>query len=182
MFIVILTTKPKPLQLQCPLTCSCCSSEAERDTIHCSEMIDRQLRQQKLKPRKECKILLLGCGDVGKSTFVKQMNIIYGEGYSKKDRLGYRSLIYSNILDGTRRLIDASQQLQSPLQHSQNELNCEKIFSGVSIDGDDDFQSYVEPLMAVWKDGAIKHALNRRNQFQLVSVVLYHIAGNIGRN
>ena len=145
-------------------------------------MIDRQLQLEKRKPWNECKVLLLGCGEVGKTTFLKQMRIIYGEDYSEEDRLEFRPTIYHNILKGTKILIGASQRLQIPLQHPQNEPYCQMI-SGyqMRVDGlsSDEFQPYVEPLMAVWKDGSIQSALNRRNQFQLVSIIIHVIHVNI---
>ncbi len=39
-----------------------------------------------------------GTGESGKSTFIKQMRIIHGNGYSDKDRLKFKPLIYRNIL------------------------------------------------------------------------------------
>ena len=106
------------------------------------------------------------------------MRIIYGEDYSEEDRLSFRSLIYRNILMGTNILIEARRQLQISLQHPQNEPNCQMISEYQRDDGmhsDDDFQPYVEPLMAVWKDGAIQSAWNRRNQFQIVSIIIHVI-------
>ena len=141
--------------------------------MRCSKMIDRQLRQKKLKARNECNILLLGCGDVGKTTFVKQMRIIYGEDYSEEDRLEFRPMIYHNILRGTKILIEARRQLQIPLQLPQNERNGQKIstYHREGYISDDEFQPYVESLMAVWKDGAIQRTWNRRNEFQIVSII-----------
>ena len=100
------------------------------------------------------------------------MRIIYGEDYSEEDRLEFRPTIYHNILKGTKILIEASQRLRIPLQHPQNEPNCQ-VISGYHRNDDLDFQTYVEPLVAVWKDRAIQKALNRRNQFQLVSIIMY---------
>ena len=39
-----------------------------------------------------------GTGESGKSTFIKQMRIIHGQGYSEKDRLKFKMEVYRNIL------------------------------------------------------------------------------------
>ncbi|KAJ6610859.1 G-protein alpha subunit-domain-containing protein [Mycena sp. CBHHK59/15] len=54
---------------------------------------------------KECKILLLGSGESGKSTIVKQMKIIHQPGFCPTGRAEYRTIIYKNVLDSARTLV-----------------------------------------------------------------------------
>ena len=51
------------------------------------------------KVRTPIKLLLLGGGNVGKSTIFRQMNLLYGEGFTPAHKLQARSLIYENILE-----------------------------------------------------------------------------------
>ncbi|BFZ61509.1 Guanine nucleotide-binding protein alpha-2 subunit [Saitoella coloradoensis] len=69
--------------------------------------IDKQLEEDARKLRKECKILLLGSGESGKSTIVKQMKIIHQNGFSQTELLFYRPQVYRNLLDCARTLIAA---------------------------------------------------------------------------
>ena len=48
------------------------------------------------------KLLLLGAGESGKSTFLKQMRILHGKGYKEQDLLDYRSTVYGNIVKGMK--------------------------------------------------------------------------------
>jgi hypothetical protein len=64
-----------------------------------SDAIDRQIMEDSKLYKKECKILLLGSGDSGKSTIVNQMKIIHHGGFDKRERTEYRTTIYKNVLD-----------------------------------------------------------------------------------
>lgn len=77
-----------------------------------SAAIDRQLEEDARRLKKECKILLLGSGESGKTTIVKQMKIIHQSGYSEEERLIFRSTIYSNALDGAKSICEGLQKLE----------------------------------------------------------------------
>jgi len=58
-------------------TCFIRDDDARARRIH-SEAIDRRLAVDQQRQRRTIKILLLGAGESGKSTFMKQMRIIHG--------------------------------------------------------------------------------------------------------
>uniref|UniRef100_A0A3Q4GVA4 GNAS complex locus n=1 Tax=Neolamprologus brichardi TaxID=32507 RepID=A0A3Q4GVA4_NEOBR len=64
----------------------CCVSAEERENQRINEEIEKQLRRDKEDSRRELKLLLLGTGESGKSTFIKQMRIIHGGGYTDEDK------------------------------------------------------------------------------------------------
>ena len=78
----------------------CCVSEEDREQRKINAEIERQLKKDKRDARRELKLLLLGTGESGKSTFIKQMRIIHGDGYSEEDRKQWRKMIYQNIYQG----------------------------------------------------------------------------------
>ena len=45
-------------------------------------------------------MLLLGTGEAGKSTFVKQMKILYGIGFTDEENNTFRVDIPNNVVDG----------------------------------------------------------------------------------
>lgn len=56
---------------------------------------------------KEVKTLLLGSGESGKSTIIKQMKIIHQNGYTDSELYLFKSTIYKNLLDCGRALLTA---------------------------------------------------------------------------
>lgn len=49
--------------------------------------------------------MITGTGESGKSTFIKQMRIIHGNGYSEEDKRGHIRLVYQNIFMAMQVLI-----------------------------------------------------------------------------
>lgn len=75
----------------------------EREAKRRSREIDAMLARERRAVRRLVKILLLGAGESGKSTFLKQMRIINGQEFDQKALLDFRDTIYENILKVWRR-------------------------------------------------------------------------------
>lgn len=60
---------------------------------------------------REVKILLLGLGESGKSTILKQMKILYQDGFLDEEREDYRGYVFRNVMEGARCLINAMKEL-----------------------------------------------------------------------
>jgi len=63
-----------------------------------SRQIDRELEREKRLIKRQVKLLLLGAGESGKSTFLKQMRIIHNVNYDVSSQLEFRKIIYQNIV------------------------------------------------------------------------------------
>ncbi|XP_036168455.1 guanine nucleotide-binding protein subunit alpha-12 isoform X5 [Myotis myotis] len=74
--------------------------DAEREARRRSRDIDAGLARERRAVRRLVKILLLGAGESGKSTFLKQMRIIHGREFDQKALLEFRDTIFDNILKG----------------------------------------------------------------------------------
>ena len=53
----------------------------------------------------EVKVLLLGAGECGKSTIVKQMKIIHDKGYSEDEKIMFKKLAHSNAIQSLQIIV-----------------------------------------------------------------------------
>eukprot|EP00092_Neocalanus_flemingeri_P029268 GFUD01031776.1.p1 GENE.GFUD01031776.1~~GFUD01031776.1.p1 ORF type:complete len:394 (+),score=93.50 GFUD01031776.1:177-1358(+) len=76
----------------------CWRDQNEREIRRINSEIERQIRKDKREAKKQYKILLLGAGESGKSTFIRHMRIIHGEGFGQKEREEAREIVVSNLV------------------------------------------------------------------------------------
>lgn len=76
--------------------------------------------QSKASGQREVKVLLLGSGESGKSTIVKQMKILHENGYSQEELIEYKPFVYKNVLDCIKNIIHAIIDLQPDLIDKDN--------------------------------------------------------------
>lgn len=70
-----------------------------------SKAIDHDLRRHSKIMKRELKLLLLGAGESGKTTFTKQIRILYLNGYTTAQLTEFKAVIYNNIVIGLQALL-----------------------------------------------------------------------------
>ena len=150
---------------------TCCLTPQEKEARSRSKAIDKELSKDKSYLRREIKILLLGAGESGKSTFLKQMKIIHGQEFNDEDLRDYRTIIFSNIIKGLKVLQDARNKLQIPWGNSANEQLGALVMACDTTQLSDSsyFIQFVPSCYALWGDSGIQGAYDRRREFQMVS-------------
>ena len=98
-------------------------SEKREAKLHSHE-IDKEIKAS----AKEIvvKLLLLGAGESGKSTFVKQMKIIHGDGYSIDELNSFISIIHGNLLTSMVQVIKAMDKLNITLHNPSSQTYASK--------------------------------------------------------
>ncbi|KIM70027.1 hypothetical protein SCLCIDRAFT_101556 [Scleroderma citrinum Foug A] len=79
--------------------------EAKRVSDSIDEMLKSEKKEKRMKP--EVKILLLGQSESGKSTTLKQFQLMHAPAAFRADRLAWRAVIYLNLVRSIRRILDA---------------------------------------------------------------------------
>ncbi|EUB60393.1 Guanine nucleotide-binding protein subunit alpha-13 [Echinococcus granulosus] len=98
-------------------TLNCCKILDFYGSVHAeeeSDRIDKRIRKRNKKVLKPLvqKILLLGTGESGKSTFLKQMRIITGKSFTNFELETFKSVIYDNIYKGVLYLLQLKEQFK----------------------------------------------------------------------
>jgi len=140
-----------------------------------SQEIDKKLEEDSRKLRRECKILLLGSGESGKSTIVKQMKIIHQNGYTVDELALYRLTIYKNLIDCAKALIGAMRQFNI---EPTNPTNVEFMDYLLEYQVDPDPHTPLNAKVGVavtslWKDGSIETLMERQSEFYLMDSAPY---------
>ncbi|KAJ9062244.1 guanine nucleotide-binding protein subunit alpha [Entomophthora muscae] len=105
----------------------CCQS-TDQSGVAANESIENQLRADKASMKNEVKLLLLGAGESGKSTIVKQMELIHNGSYSDSAKNGFKEVIFSNTIVSMRVILEAMSELGISLGDDQNQAQVELVF------------------------------------------------------
>lgn len=92
---------------------------AEQEAKQVSDRIDEMLREEKKEKRLKpaIKILLLGQSESGKSTTLKQFQLVHAPAAFHADRLAWRAVIYLNLVRSILRILDAVSPDADPLDY-----------------------------------------------------------------
>ena len=136
-----------------------------------SDRIDKELKAS----AKEIavKLLLLGAGGSGKSTFVKQMKIIHGDGYSVDELKSFKGIIHNHLFGSMIEVIEAMDKLNIALQSPSNQVQVSKITSFPTP------VQYIpaeigEKMKLLWQDDGFQACLKHAIEYQLSGSAPYY--------
>ncbi|WFD34947.1 Guanine nucleotide-binding protein alpha-2 subunit [Malassezia cuniculi] len=156
-----------------------CSSTSrtpeEKEEKSQSQAIDVALYEDERRASTEFKILLLGPGESGKSTIVKQMKIIHQNGYSRAELMQFRLTVIKNLVDSVQSLVLALRKLMLEPHLVENRRNADIILSyRVEPDPDTFLPSEVgSAIEALWRDPVIPDLMARSTEFYLMDNASY---------
>ncbi|KAK9768301.1 Guanine nucleotide-binding protein alpha-2 subunit [Basidiobolus ranarum] len=152
-----------------------CLSQEEKEARERSSAIDKLIEVDNRRNNKECKILLLGSGESGKSTIVKQMKIIHQNGYTTEELSLFRATIFKNLIDSAQNLVLAMRKLQlEPFEPKNKEYA--KVILNVKYEGAYALKltpEMVEAADSLWKDPITASLLDRQSEFYLMDSATY---------
>ncbi|XP_051959864.1 guanine nucleotide-binding protein subunit alpha-14 [Xyrauchen texanus] len=152
----------------------CCLSGDDRESFRIHQEIERQLKMDKHDATRQMKLLLLGTGESGKSTFIKQMRIIHGRGYTEEDRRAYAKLIYQNIFVAIQAMLQAMENLNIPFVDPKNATYAAKLKKVTSETVQSLDSEHAEAICCIWKDLGLKKCYERRREFQISDSAKYY--------
>lgn len=139
-----------------------------------NDEIESQLKKDRMNAKNEIKMLLLGAGESGKSTVLKQMKLIHHGGYNNQERESYKEIIFSNTLQSMRAILEAMPALDIMLQ-PQNEQRRSIVMSlPGQMENDSLPHDVADALFSLWQDPGVREAVRRSREFQLNDSATYY--------
>ncbi|KAL2859984.1 guanine nucleotide-binding protein subunit alpha [Aspergillus lucknowensis] len=143
------------------------STEYKEDNARNKE-IENQLRRDKMVQWNEIKMLLLGAGESGKSTILKQMKLIHQGGYSREEKESFKDIIYSNIVQSMCMILEAMEALELPLEDARNQYHVQTVFmQPPQIEGESLPLEVGNAIAALWHDTSVQECFKRSRGYQL---------------
>ncbi|XP_070299184.1 guanine nucleotide-binding protein G(i) subunit alpha-1-like isoform X2 [Salvelinus sp. IW2-2015] len=156
----------------------CTLSTDDKQAQERSKMIDRNLRDDGEKAAREVKLLLLGAGESGKSTIVKQMKFIHKLGYSEGKCKQYKARgVQQQHPKSIIAIIRAMGRLKdriSPMQPEPDDARQLFVLAGSAEEGfmTGELSGVIQRL---WKDGGVQACFSRSREYQLNDSAAYYL-------
>ncbi|ORX84853.1 guanine nucleotide-binding protein alpha-2 subunit [Basidiobolus meristosporus CBS 931.73] len=140
-----------------------------------TRLIEKQLRAEAKRAKSEIKILLLGAGESGKSTILKQMRLIHNYGFTSQEREVYRTVIFRNAAQAIRDLLLGMEVLHIPLSNQENARYIPLFEEIPELDSGDLYpQEYLDGMRAIWQDAGAQSCYQKANLYQLDDNAIYY--------
>ncbi|KAI8093262.1 putative Gpa2-guanine nucleotide-binding protein alpha-2 subunit [Halteromyces radiatus] len=142
-----------------------------------SRLIDRQIKADEKRLKTEVKLLLLGAGESGKSTVLKQMRLIHAAGFDAAERESFRHIVFSNITLTVQTILEAMESLDIKFEDKQLEEYIPLFDSPPAIKKGEPYPlDYLSPLKRLWNDAGVQNACSQGNTFALHDNVTYYFS------
>ncbi|KAL3099414.1 hypothetical protein niasHS_002869 [Heterodera schachtii] len=155
-----------------------CQSIEEKAMDLKTKQIDRELIQEHLDAQKIVKLLLLGAGECGKSTILKQMRILHDHGFTDEEREKQKSAVYNNTVLAMATLLHGMQRLNIPFHNPRIENEAMIVMEVVNHGKESEPLSdeVAHAIKTLWTDRNIREKVYPRGQeFQLVENSIFFL-------
>ncbi|PSS06862.1 hypothetical protein PHLCEN_2v3520 [Hermanssonia centrifuga] len=139
-----------------------------------NDEIESQLKRDRAMAKNEIKMLLLGAGESGKSTVLKQMKLIHNGGYNDSERESYKEIIFSNTIQSMRAILEAMPQLDIQLSPQNDARRSIVLGLPMQLEGDILPDNIADAVRGLWKDQGVREAVGRSREFQLNDSAVYY--------
>ncbi|KAI8099860.1 G-alpha protein [Halteromyces radiatus] len=151
----------------------CCQSTEVLEEKQRNDAIESQLKRDRANLKRETKLLLLGAGESGKSTILKQMKLIHDGGYTPEERESFKEVIFSNTIQSMKVTLEAMHRLCIDFTNPHNEFNA-RLLMEMPPQVEHMDQDVVDAIACLWEDKGVKKCISRSNEFQLNDSAKYY--------
>lgn len=157
-------------------------TEEERETTKkqksTNKKIEKQLKDDKIAYRATHRLLLLGAGESGKSTIVKQMRILHdAHGFTEQEKRQKIEDIKKNIRDAILTITGAMSTLTPPvkLANLNNQFRIDYLHEVATAPDFEYPPEFYEHTKILWQDAGVLECFERSNEYQLIDCAQYFL-------
>ncbi|KAF9967958.1 hypothetical protein BGZ70_007496 [Mortierella alpina] len=150
---------------------SCVSTPSEEAQ---SKKIDIALKADERRRKLEVKLLLLGAGEAGKTTIIKQMKLMHASGFSAPEREAFRAFVFANMVGAMQAILGAMEDNGMALTYRENERYLPVFATTPRIANGAPYPpQYQAALKALWRDPSVQQVYHLGHTFALADNVKY---------
>ncbi|XP_065144071.1 guanine nucleotide-binding protein G(olf) subunit alpha [Paramisgurnus dabryanus] len=149
----------------------------EKAQREANKKIEKQLQKERQAYKATHRLLLLGAGESGKSTIVKQMRILHVNGFNAEEKKQKILDIRKNVKDAIVTIVSAMSTLTPPVSigNPSNHPRAEYIRSIAPLSDFDYTEEFFEHAKHLWDDEGVKACFERSNEYQLIDCAQYFL-------
>uniref|UniRef100_A0A2K6C4B5 Guanine nucleotide-binding protein G(olf) subunit alpha n=1 Tax=Macaca nemestrina TaxID=9545 RepID=A0A2K6C4B5_MACNE len=149
----------------------------EKERREANKKIEKQLQKERLAYKATHRLLLLGAGESGKSTIVKQMRILHVNGFNPEEKKQKILDIRKNVKDAIVTIVSAMSTIipPVPLANPENQFRSDYIKSIAPITDFEYSQEFFDHVKKLWDDEGVKACFERSNEYQLIDCAQYFL-------
>ncbi|XP_076053838.1 guanine nucleotide-binding protein G(f) subunit alpha-like [Oratosquilla oratoria] len=150
----------------------CGGSNPERQA---SKKLEKKITLWMQEYNRSIKILLLGAGESGKTTVIKQMKILHINGFTEAEKKEKIRDIHRNVLESIQTMLEQMEVLNLSLNEEDN-MECVQYMKSIVYESfssfDEEFFGHAERL---WADEGVQRVYNKQNQYNLIDCAKYFL-------
>lgn len=138
-----------------------------------SRQIDEDLKRDEKRASQEIKLLLLGAGESGKSTIVKQIKIIHESYFTKDECMEYAPIVHNNTIQSLIAIIKGMNKLgislDDPTKMDDVQFFVESVISAEKNENKmpDMTTPLAKSMQSLWEDKGVQRCFARSNEYQI---------------
>ncbi|KAJ1337134.1 hypothetical protein BSLG_006607 [Batrachochytrium salamandrivorans] len=150
--------------------------DIDRKAREVSAAIDKGIdadRVRMIQEQDDPRLLILGSGDSGKTTLLKQMRLFYGEGFSRDEVEMYRKLLLENIVSCMSAYLSLCDRLGLVITHQAEKSH----FTSYSHNGRDSLPAELISVIAtLWKEKAVQSVVPLGPKYHIQDTASYFLS------
>eukprot|EP01128_Nolandella_sp_AFSM9_P005114 TRINITY_DN2427_c0_g1_i2.p1 TRINITY_DN2427_c0_g1~~TRINITY_DN2427_c0_g1_i2.p1 ORF type:complete len:386 (-),score=100.71 TRINITY_DN2427_c0_g1_i2:248-1294(-) len=140
----------------------------EKKNKAASSSIDDELKKARKLTDTKVKLLLLGTGDSGKSTFAKQMTVLHSTGFTEDEYQRFQKVLRDNCLTSMQKILSSFQENRVRLEKGTSK-NTEMILTATDLT-----PAVAAAVTTIWNSKKLRKVIDdKQNELQLPSSISY---------